>query len=169
MKILLAPHADDETLFSCWTLLRERPEVILCLPGAPRHGTRDVRLTEFAAAMAVVGCSWLSLVDIDLEQALGKLQPTHVWAPLPEPGGNHDHNLVGALAAKLWPGRVTFYTTYAAARTIRGERVGCEPSWPAIKREALACYRSQQSHPGTREHFVRPLDEYVVQWEDAEL
>lgn len=168
MKILLAPHADDETLFACWTLLRERPTVILCLPGAPRHGTPDVRLAEFAAAMAIVGCPWATLIDYGLAGLEG-LTADHVWAPLPELGGNGDHNMVGELAARLWPGKVTFYTTYTAARTTRGDRVECEPSWLAIKRRALACYTSQQAHPGTREHFVRPLDEYVVQWEDAEL
>lgn len=169
MKILLAPHADDAELFACYTLLRERPEVILCLPGAPRHGAREVRVAEFAAAMAVLGCTWLSLLDIGLEPGLARLNPDHVWAPLPEPGGNSDHNLVGGLAAGLWPGKVTFYTTYSAARTTIGDRVECEPSWLALKRQALACYRSQQAHPGTREHFVRPLDEYVVQWEDADV
>jgi LmbE family N-acetylglucosaminyl deacetylase len=169
VKILLAPHADDETLFACATLLREHPTVILCLPGATRHGGREVRLAEFTAAMVIVGCPWISLIDTDLEPALARLNPEHVWAPLPELDGNTDHNMVGELAARLWPGKVTFYTTYTkTARTTRGSRVDCEPSWPAIKRRALACYRSQQEHPGTREHFVRPLDEYVVQWEDAD-
>ncbi len=43
-KILLTPHADDETLFAAYTLLREKPLVVLCFTGAPRHGAYDVRL-----------------------------------------------------------------------------------------------------------------------------
>jgi LmbE family N-acetylglucosaminyl deacetylase len=163
VKILLAPHADDETLFACFTLIRERPTVILCLPGAPRHGSLEERTAELAAAMEIVGCPWISLADTEFELALGRLNPEHVWAPLPEPEGNDDHNLIGELAVRLWPDKTTFYTTYTpAARTTRGERVTYDSSWLAIKQEALACYTSQLSRRGTREHFERPLDEYLV-------
>ena len=164
MKILLSPHADDETLFACYTLLRERPHVILCLSGAPRHGSNEVRLAEFAAAMEIVGCSWTSLIDAELRDELSRLEPEHVWAPLPEPDGNGDHNWVGELALDLWPDNVTLYTTYTpASRTTQGELVIPEPSWVNIKRSALACYRSQLMTPGVREHFFRPFDEYLVQ------
>ena len=167
MKILLAPHADDEVLFACATLISERPYVILCLPGAPRHGSRATRIAEFAAAMEIVGCTWINLVDDDLEVALSRLNPEHVWAPLPEADGNTDHNFVGELAARLWPGKVSFYTTYTSTgRTTLGELVSTDPSWVAIKRKALACYKSQQERPGTREHFDRPLDEYMVEWNE---
>jgi len=171
MKLLLAPHADDECLFSCYVLLRHQPLVLLCFPGATRHGDRHTREAELASAMEVVGCEWQSLVDApDLEEALTRYNPEQVWAPLPEPDGNTDHNYVGELAARLWPDRTIFYTTYSpAGRTVRSEPVEFEPEWPAIKRQALACYQSQQANPGTREHFVRPLGEYLVQREDADL
>ena len=41
-NLLLAPHADDETLFACYTLLRHRPLVLLCFPGAERRMVRYV-------------------------------------------------------------------------------------------------------------------------------
>ncbi len=170
MKLLLAPHADDAELFACYTLLRERPNVVLCLPGAERHGSFDVRLAEFESAMAVIGCDWISIVDEPepLEQVLTRFDAEHIYAPLPEPDGNDDHNLVGELAARLWPGKVTFYTTYTpGARTTRGERVPSDPSWLGLKRKALDCYRSQQAIPGIRAHFTRPFDEYLVPWEEA--
>ncbi len=170
MKILLTPHADDETLFACYTLLRERPNVVLCLPGAERHGALEVRLAEFEAAMATLGCSWISVADEpdSLEEVLTQLSADHVFAPLPEPDGNDDHNLIGELAARLWPGMVTFYTTYTpGARTTRGQAVPFDPSWRALKRKALDCYRSQQAIPGIRAHFTRPLDEYLVPWSEA--
>ena len=170
MKVLLTPHADDETLFAAYTLLREKPLVVLCFAGAPRHGSFDVRLAEFAAAMAVLGCPWTSIAEgpSSLERSLHRLGADHVYAPLPEADGNDDHNLVGETAARLWPGRVDFYSTYTlAGRTTHGNPVPCEPTWPDLKRKALACYQSQQAIPGMRAHFVRPLDEYVVPWEDA--
>ncbi len=169
MKILLSPHADDETLFAAYTLLRENPLVVLCYPGAPRHGDFETRLAEFTAAMETLDCPWVSLVGYDqLEKALAKMTPEHVYAPLPEVGGNADHNHVGDLAACLWPGDVTFYTTYTPGeRTTVGWPVPAEESWPELKREALACYKSQQTNRGTREHFSRPLDEYLVSWDDA--
>ncbi len=179
MKILLTPHADDETLFAAYTLLREKPLVVLCMTGAPRHGSFDVRLAEFVTAMTVLGCPWVSIADTDADEdelfdrlgrlAVGRLDVDHVYAPLPEADGNDEHNLVGDIAAQIWPGAVTFYTTYTpGARTTRGERVPSEPSWLALKRKALACYQSQQAIPGIRAHFNRPLDEYLVPWSEAE-
>ncbi len=173
MKILLTPHADDETLFACYTLLREKPLVVLCLPGAERHGAFDVRLAEFVAAMAVIGCPWGNIADDDdperLERALERLNAEHVYAPLPEPDGNTDHNLVGEMAARLWPGNVTFYATYTAdAKTTLGHEVAFDEGWPDLKRTALACYPSQQQNRLTRAHFHRPLDEYLVSWAEAE-
>ncbi len=167
MKILLTPHADDETLFACYTLLREKPLVVLCLPGAERHGAFDVRLGEFVAAMKILDCPWVNLADDDdpdrLERALGQHEAEHVYAPLPEPDGNTDHNLVGNLAAILWPDVVTFYTTYTSdSRSTLGRKVSYEPDWPGLKRKALACYHSQQTNRSTRAHFERPLDEYEM-------
>ncbi len=170
MKLLLAPHADDAELFACYTLLRERPNVVLCFAGAERHGRFDVRLAEFESAMAVIGCDWISIVGEPepLEEVLTRFDAEHIYAPLPEPDGNDDHNLVGELAARLWPGKVTFYTTYTpGARTTRGERVPSDPSWLGLKRKALDCYRSQQAIPGIRAHFTRPFDEYLVPWAEA--
>ncbi len=170
MKILLAPHADDETLFAAYTLLREKPFVVLCFAGAPRHGEYLVRRAEFGAAMLTLGCDWGSLAGEPepLEQALARFDPEHVWAPLPEENGNDDHNLVGEIAARLWPGKVTFYATYTpGARTTRGQLVPADPMWHTLKRKALDCYRSQQAIPGIRAHFTRPLDEYLVPWTEA--
>ncbi len=175
MKILLAPHADDETLFAAYTLLREKPLVVLCRTGAPRHGSFVTRLAEFAAAMEILDCPWFTIAhehadeDDLLELDLRQFDPDHVYAPLPEPDGNDDHNLVGETAARLWPGQVTFYSTYTpGARTTQGEAVPFDPSWPALKRKALACYQSQQAIPGIRAHFNRPMDEYLVSWAEAE-
>lgn len=163
MKLLLSPHHDDAELFASYVLLRHRPFVAVCFAGSPRYGDPATRRQETSEAMRILGCDWGKLPEGDLRSELACFAPTHVWAPLPEPWGNCAHNLVGGLAAELWPDRVTFYTTYTTAgRTVIGDPVPVEPGWPDLKRVALACYRSQIEHPSTRPHFERPLDEYLT-------
>lgn len=163
MKLLLSPHYDDETLFASYTLLRHHPLVVFCFAGSPRFGSRDTRIGEAKAAMSVLGCQWQEDEDGDLGERLAGFSPETVWAPFPEPDGHHDHNRVGVLAARLWPDRTAFYTTYTTnGRSTAGVPVATEPGWADLKRLALACYESQSSNPATRPHFDRPLDEYVV-------
>ena len=165
MKILLAPHADDETLFAAMICLREHPWVMFCFDGAPRHGDRETRMREADAATRLLGCDLIALsTDHDhLRDALTGYEPSHVWAPLPEDGGNSDHNIVGETARDLWPDRTTFYTTYTdAGRSTEGVRVEPLPGWETLKRRAMSCYESQYSLPAMRPHFQRGLDEYEV-------
>ncbi len=170
MKLLLSPHPDDETLFAAYTLLEHQPLVIVCYPGAPRHGSPETRLAETGQAMRLLGCDWLPPPSGDLEATLALYDPEHVWAPLPEPGGNSDHNTVGELAVELWPWKVTWYTTYTAeGRTTVGDRVETRDGWETLKLRALSCYQSQIKHSGTRPHFHRGLDEHVVEPRHAEV
>lgn len=164
MKLLLAPHFDDETLFAAFVCLRERPLVVFCFDGAERHGSFETRWDEAQKATAVLGCEALALRESydTLEERLAVFDPEHVWAPLPEHDGNTDHNTVGEAAERLWADRVTFYTTYTAdgRRTTVGRPVAQIPEWVTAKREALDCYQSQISNRLTRPHFQRGLDEY---------
>ncbi len=165
MNLLLSPHPDDETLFAAYTLLEHHPLVVFCYAGAPRHGAREQRLAEATAAMNILGCDFLPPPEGDIEQHLRALaEPSRVWAPYPESGGHSAHNLVGNLAAKLWPGKVTWFTTYTAdGRSRVGEPVEVREGWETLKLRALSCYQSQLDHPGTRPHFHRGLDEYLVE------
>jgi LmbE family N-acetylglucosaminyl deacetylase len=176
--LLLSPHNDDETLFAAYVCLRHRPKVIVALDGATdrRHLAEPAtRVAESAAAMELLGCEFrhlgfpVDLADWSLvRSALEDEQPDHVWAPLPELGGHRHHNRVAELAIHLWPGRVSFYSTYHVDedgwphRSVVGDPVEIEPEWENLKRAALACYPSQSERPGTAMHFERPLDEYVV-------
>lgn len=165
MKILLAPHPDDETLFAAMICLREHPWVVFCFDGAPRHGNAQTRMREADAAMRLLGCDMIALHSTPdaLAGDLAQLDPSHVWAPLPEEGGNSDHNIVGETARDLWPDRTTFYTTYTdAGRSKTGERVEPLPGWETLKRRAMSCYESQYALPAMRPHFQRGLDEYEV-------
>jgi LmbE family N-acetylglucosaminyl deacetylase len=164
VRLFLEPHADDAALFGAYTLLEHRPFVLLCFPDSDaKYGAPEVRLAEEAAAMEILGCEWRP-APAGLAAVLSEYDPEHVWAPLPELGGHRQHNLVGEVAASLWPGRVTYYTTYTdRGRTRLGTEVIPEPGWQEIKQRALACFVSQIIHPSTRPHFVeRGTDEYLV-------
>lgn len=172
MRLFLSPHNDDECLFGAYTLLRERPGVVVVFR-SERQGalgvSAAVREAETDAAMGVLGCVWEQWPFGDLlpqwhrvEKRLLRLDPERVWAPWPEPNGHEQHNFVGEVAGRLWPGRVTFYTTYTPAGRSVGRPVSFEPGWPELKREALACYRSQIELDSTAAHFVRPLDEFYA-------
>ncbi len=164
MNLLLAPHPDDETLFAAYTLLEHKPLVLVCYPGAARHGAPERRLGELADAMRVLGCDWHSPPLGDLATYLRGFDADHVWAPYPEDGGHSAHNRVGELAVELWPGRVTWYTTYTEeGRSTAGALVSPKDGWQELKVRALNCYASQIAHPGTRPHFKRGLEEYLVQ------
>lgn len=165
MKLLLAPHCDDEALFAAYICLRENPLVVFCFDGAPRHGPFETRWAEALHATRILGCEAIALREPHetLEDRLSSFDPEHVWAPLPESDGNADHNLVGEIAERLWPGKVSFYVTYTdSGRTVIGEPVATEMGWLSLKQKALACYQSQIRHPATRPHFERGLDEYEL-------
>jgi LmbE family N-acetylglucosaminyl deacetylase len=174
MTVFLSPHNDDETLFGAYTLLRYRPLVIVCFRSAGDWGPAAVREAETAAAMNVLDCQWQQWSHPDtpripdwtkVEQSLLTLEePGRVWAPAPEEDGHDQHNGIGELAARLWPDRVTWYTTYTrhGGRSDWGEPVPYEPHWPRLKQAALDCYESQARDPRTGKHFRRPLDEFYA-------
>ena len=166
MKILLSPHFDDETLFAAFICLREHPWVVFCFDGAPRHGDVQTRMREADAAMRLLGCDMTALHSTPghLAGQLAEYVPTHVWAPLPEDGGNSDHNIVGETARDLWPDRTTFYSTYTdTGRTVTGVKVEPLGGWETLKRRAMSCYESQYALSAMRPHFQRGLDEYEVE------
>lgn len=165
VKLLLAPHFDDEALFAAFICLREKPLVLFCFDGAPRHGTFETRWAEAQAATRVLGCEAVALSEVPetLEERLSMFSAERVWAPLPEDGGNTDHNLVGEIAERLWPGKVAYFTTYTdAGRSTIGTEIEAPPAWVALKRQALDCYLSQIAHSATRPHFERGPEEFEV-------
>lgn len=172
MKLLVAPHADDETLFAAYVQLAFSPEVVVCLQGRrARHLPRNaVRESESLAACNVLGTrvgfvpspcdppDW-PLVE---EVLRGWGDPQRVFAPLPEPGGHRQHNQIGNLAHSLWPDRTTFYATYRdLEKSTTGTPIEVQDGWFAKKAAALSCYRSQHSKPDTAFHFHRDQTEYL--------
>lgn len=181
MKLLLSPHHDDESLFASYIALRERPKVVVALNGGAGHKHRvdpETRIAESAAAMEILGCEFENYgfsVDTQNWEPIAAILASErdverVWAPVPEPGGHRHHNRLAAVAIQVFgPDRVSFYSTYRVEepsgwpiRTSHGYPIETEDDWPALKRDALACYVSQIESSGTRMHFERPLDEYEM-------
>jgi LmbE family N-acetylglucosaminyl deacetylase len=172
--LLLAPHADDETLFASYLILRHKPDVLVCSRSRDEEEA-TLREAELAEAMAILDAPYrvwpyTSLdrrtIIADLSAWLPKNDPTyrysHVFAPAVEQGGHDEHNGVGQAALDVFGSeRVTPYLTYAprGQRSREGvEVIPADPSWIALKLRALACYRSQIEDPKTRPWFFELLD-----------
>lgn len=182
-SLFLSPHNDDESLFGAFIIQRERAHVVTVLRSfyqAERWPNSDCgferREQETAQACAELEAAswdqwhyddreppWPAIHDLMAETG-DELDPTVVYAPLPELGGHDHHNTIGELAASVYGDRVRFYPTYtrAGGRSELGERVDPAPGEIVGKLRALACYRSQIENWLCRPHFLRPLDEYLV-------
>src|SRR5215217_1441618 len=103
MKLLLSPHNDDECLFAAYTLMREKPLVIVITDSDLAGGvTAHERREESRRACELLGVPvvFLGLKDGTLEQQRGglkvRLEPfasqtwSHVYAPAIQ-GGHKDH------------------------------------------------------------------------------
>jgi LmbE family N-acetylglucosaminyl deacetylase len=178
VKIFIAPHNDDEVLFGCFTLLREKPLVVNCLRcdsqvdpahGAPFH----VRERESAAALDILRvphAQWnIPETNPDWDYMLRSFQEmrsrglTAAWIPKVEPEGGHPHHdKIGRLALSVWPG-ATQYCTYSLAGKTLGVEVPFLPRWLPLKLRALACYESQAGGLNCHKYFIRDQREYVAE------
>lgn len=177
MNLFLSPHNDDEALFGAYSCLRYKPLVLVCLRSGVEESWNppvhyETRELESWASCAVLGCEYKQLLHDErhpdwnaLRYDLGYFDPALVFAPLPEPlAGHPHHDAIGRMAGELWPDRVRYYATYTSnGKTTRGDIVQPEPGWEELKRDALACYTSQRTHPNTQAAFNSwPLDEYLT-------
>lgn len=185
MKIVISPHCDDESLFCAWTLLREKPLVVIVYDGhvqaARGLGVRwDERRAETRAACAILGCSsirYLGISDADptvdvweVRRAINGILDNHrgvseIYAPAIEERGHVQHNLVGAAVEGQ---NVVRYLTYTdQGKSTNGREVPIlSPDWIEKKLRALACYKSQFSldkRMGCYPHFLRSQYEYYAE------
>lgn len=177
IKLLLAPHNDDEALFAAYTIMREKP-ITLIITDGKRHQDRGIatieqRRQESKEAMKVLRArvEFLGIPDDELTEQLlfDRLNgPTHeviaVYAPAVDPDGNPDHNIVGIVADRLWPGKVKHYFTYTKSNlTPRGNiEIKPIPEEEALKNEALSKYTSQLRCNSAHFDAVRGKSEYYV-------
>ena len=182
-SIFLSPHNDDETLFGAFTLLRERPRVIVIFDGFAQGGrgipiTFQQRRFETKAACQILGCpppQFACFRDDDptvtpnhirsrVGQMIDRLAGKEIYAPAMEAGGHKQHNMV-AEAFGLVPGVKRYLTYTDRGKSVRPNEVPIlQPEWIGLKLKALAVYNSQfDPRTGCAEHFIgRSLREYML-------
>jgi LmbE family N-acetylglucosaminyl deacetylase len=174
MNIFISPHNDDEVLFGSFTLLRERPLVVMVYDSYVQYRRGDPitahqRRKESIRAMEILGIeiAFCGLPDEsdDLEQCAQVLEPyrgaAKVWAPAFEKDGNRHHNLIARVADSLFP-QSQRYLTYTLAGKSRGVPVEFKAEWITKKLRALACYESQIELSATNKFFLDDLYEYYL-------
>jgi GT2 family glycosyltransferase len=164
--VLFSPHADDETLFAAFTILRHRPDVVICYGSSGDYGATDVRTAETREAMSVLGGGpveqWAGGDLVARMRAYeARVKPARVWAP--HPNASHpDHRAVAAAALEVFGPRLQQYHTYDAGGKVRaGRPVEFDPAWVAQKHRALLRYESQIAHPRACQFFTWDLLEYA--------
>lgn len=178
MKLLLSPHNDDECLFAAYTLMRERPLVVV-VTDSDAHVAEGVtaqqRREESRRACELLGVPvvFLGMTDgaldqqkEDLRRRLGPFasQPwSHVYAPAIQ-GGHKDHDAVGDVVSSMFS-TVSYYATYAAGEcfTPLGSEIKPTPKEVDRKNMALECYASQirLARGECRFDVVRGRSEYL--------
>lgn len=159
MNLFLAPHNDDETLFGTFTLLREKPLVVIVTDSWLQFNrgeniTAVQRRQETREAMKILGCSvvFLGIPDDEAhdDEMVGgflldlQLNFETVYAPAIQ-GGNLHHDIIGKLGDEIWKDKCKHYTTYTPTElyTTGSQEVVPNSVEPTLKAQAMACYKSQ--------------------------
>lgn len=174
-RLFLSPHQDDESLFGAYTLMREKPMVLFCTTPIIQEkkgleASMSQRLSESAAAMRVLGLDFntLPIMDEDLNEEDLEFELSgfvglysHVYAPAIE-GYQKQHDMVGRVAEKLWPGNVTHYKTYTEHDFHTVGKISIVPTQEEmdLKNKALDCYTSQIRYNSPHFDAVRNQPEY---------
>jgi LmbE family N-acetylglucosaminyl deacetylase len=175
MRILLSPHPDDESLFAAFTILREKP-LVLIVTNSEQQDIAQKREQEGRQACETLGVpvEFLGLRDGKLqeseEQLRIKLQQyvtkecDRIYAPAIE-GGHKDHDALGKVASDVFE-NVIYYSTYwqPGIPPFGQIQIIPTPGEMEIKGKALDCYESQLANEGVkRNHFdiVRGRSEYL--------
>lgn len=175
-KLALVPHNDDDSLFLAYTIMREKPLVVICTDSYIQYErgdqiTAEQRRNETREAMKILGCQviFLGIKDTELtgdilENALKYFKADVVYAPAVQ-GGNGQHDIVGQVSKLVFP-NVIQYTTYTrdVLWTQGSKEIVPTQAEIDLKNQALDCYRSQINLGSTRPHFdaVRNRSEFYV-------
>lgn len=165
--VFFAPHNDDESLFGAFTLIREKPLVVIITDSyiQPLRGDvgceADKRRKETIEAMAIAGCPVMflgipdtELTDQGLRDRLKGFNAETVYAPAIQ-GGNKQHDIVGRVAGELFGDNCKYYTTYTKTQLHTTGQVEIKPTGQELelKNKMLECYSSQLRLASTHPHF----------------
>lgn len=171
LKLALVPHQDDESLFLAYTLIREKPLVVIVTSShiQPNRGdkgcTDEIRSAETIRAMEILKCPvvFLGIKDTELTEEILRERLRYfgeyekVYIPAIQ-GGNPQHDLIGKVGREKFPNAIS-YTTYTKSElyTTGTTEVKPTPEEIELKERALWCYQSQINLPSTRPHFEAVL------------
>ena len=172
-KIVLAPHNDDECLFCAYTIIREKPLVIVVTDGFNQtiYGVKTdwlERRRESIRAMGILGASvmFMAIRDIDLTEdlfyeRLKYLNPDKVYAPALE-GGHQAHDIVSRVAQRLFKD-VTYYYTYSRQELFAKGKIEVIPTQEEIelKNKALDEYKTQLNMKEPHFEMVKGKSEWL--------
>lgn len=157
MKLLISPHNDDESLFAAYTLIRERPLVIIVTDSFVQWNrgdsiTAQQRWDETVRAMEYLSCPTVRLGIKDTELTKERLKEElkrfcgfdKVYAPAKQ-GGHPHHDLCAEVVMELFQDRASYYTTYTKTDLYTTGDIEIKPTQEEIelKNKALSCYESQ--------------------------
>jgi LmbE family N-acetylglucosaminyl deacetylase len=178
MKLFLAPHNDDEALFGAFTLMRERPLVVVVTDSYVQWNrgdgiTADQRWSETLVACEAFGCPALrlGLRDDQLTQELVRQALTRfggfeqIYSPALQHGHPH-HDLVCLAAREVFPVTRIEYCTYSQTRGSYANegvrRIDPTPEERSRKTAALAAYVSQHARSGHHFRAVQDQPEWLT-------
>ena len=167
MNLLISPHDDDSHLFACYTLLREKPLVLLVCDSHIQYNrgdlgcSKEIRTEETRKAHEVTGNPVIRLGIKDTELTEDILRERlkffsgfeNVYIPAIQ-GGNPQHDIIGKVGREIFPDAVS-YTTYTRTELYTTGTIEITPTSEEIelKERALWCYQSQIKLPSTAPHF----------------
>ncbi len=172
-KIFLSPHSDDETLFGAYTIMKEKPLVIICTDSYLQGDNLLARRNESRDAMDILGADvwFLSIPDfLDdivfrtiLRSKFRRFADTEVvYAPNVDCSNRH-HKAAGEVAKEIFD-NVVFYDTYKDSwgTTGIGQKVTITNDEKQLKKRVMLWYKSQIEREQTRKHFREVWDEYIT-------
>jgi len=169
-KMFLAPHNDDEALFGAFTIMREKPLVVIATDSYVQQLrgdgiTAEQRRLETKRAMEKLGvesyflgipdskCTKELLID-RLKTAPEKIRNAKlIFAPMIE-GGNKIHDIVGEVAEEVFD-NVLHYSTYTKTRPYPEGDIEVKPTQKEqeLKIEILEEYSTQKNHKYNKIYF----------------
>lgn len=171
--LLISPHNDDESLFCAYTIMREKPLVLIITDAYIQHNRGEkgcdaiTRWNESVKAMDILGAPLMrvGIKDYELDYhflcnffkaSFGNFDKIYIPALQ---GGNPHHDIVSRACYAVFGHKVQAYSTYAPGQFFTKGNIEIVPTEEEfeLKKKALECYTSQINLPATKGHFEAVL------------
>lgn len=178
--VVISPHNDDEVLFTGYTLMRHRPQVIVVTDSFIQDERGDVgcdmetRRNESISACAFLGCpvSFLGIRDTELterelKKRLKNIEADTIYIPAYHKDGNAQHNLINKVCLEVFPKeKIEQYCSYSRNDLMIKGNYEVKPTKEEMERKnkAMNFYVSQINLDSMASHFefIRNKSEYLL-------